>query len=78
MDDLDEIRRRLRITNLEARIELREIEAEALVREIRSPLTSAARRAEAIERRTALLTERSAIKTELDEMRLWFPVMARH
>jgi hypothetical protein len=30
---MDEIRRRLRITNLEARFELREIEAEALIRE---------------------------------------------
>jgi hypothetical protein len=43
MDELDEIRRRMRLGNLEARIALREIEAAALTREINPPLTSAAR-----------------------------------
>jgi hypothetical protein len=43
MDELDEIRCRMRLGNLEARIALREIEAAALTREINPPLTSAAR-----------------------------------
>jgi hypothetical protein len=68
-DELDEIRWRMRVTNLEARSELREIEAAALAREIASPLTPATRRSEAIGRRDALLREASELKAELDQMR---------
>jgi hypothetical protein len=78
MDELGEIRRRLRISNLEARLALREIEAAALTREITSPLTSANRKGEAIQSRDAALTEASVIKADLDEMRRSFPRLARH
>ncbi len=43
MDDLDEIRLRIRISNLQARLELCEIEILALSREISSPLTDSER-----------------------------------
>ena len=78
MDDLEDILHRMRVSNLEARLELREIEAAAYTREIASPLTYATRRAEAIERRDAVLIELSRIRAELDEMRRSFPLLARH
>jgi hypothetical protein len=77
-NELDEIRWRLRVSNLEARVELREIEAAALTREITSPLTSAARQAEAMQRRQTLLTEASELKAELDQMHRSVPVWTRH
>ena len=40
MDELDEIRLRMHISKLEARLALREIESETLAREIKSSLTS--------------------------------------
>ena len=78
MDEMDDIRLRLRISNLEARLALREIEAAALTREIASPLTSSKRREEVIQSRDAALTEASVINAELDEMRRLFPRLARH
>jgi hypothetical protein len=47
MDYSNDIRRRLKISTLQARRELLEIERDALVREIDSPKTSLARKAEA-------------------------------
>jgi len=78
MDELDEIRCRLRVSNLEARIALLEIEAAALTREIASPLTSARRGTELIPRRDAMLTEATRLNAELDELRGSFPSWARH
>jgi hypothetical protein len=49
MEDLDEIRLRMKISKLEARLALREIEIAALNREINSPLTSLERRYKARE-----------------------------
>jgi hypothetical protein len=72
-NELDEIRWRMRVTNLEARIELREIDAAAFTREIASPLTPATRRTELIARRAATLTEVSKLKAELDLVRRSFP-----
>jgi hypothetical protein len=77
-NELDEIRWRLRVSNLEARVELREIEAAALMHEITSPLTPAARQAEAIQRREALLTESIELKAELDQMRRSLPSSNQH
>jgi hypothetical protein len=77
-DELDEIRWRLRVSNLEARKELREIEAAALTREITSPLTSAVRQTEALQRRTVLLAEAFELKAELDQMRRSIPSWTRH
>ena len=67
MDDLDEIRLRMRISNLQAKLELRELETLALSREISSPLTASQRRSQAVERRDDMLTERSEITKKLDE-----------
>ena len=78
IDDLDEIRCRMRLSNLEARIELRDIEATALFREINSPLTSAPRRTELTRRRDSLLTEVSELKVELDKVRTSFPSWTLH
>jgi hypothetical protein len=78
MDDLDDIHRRMRISNLQARCELHEIEAAGLTREIASPLTCSQRRAEAIERGNAALAEFSEIKAELDEMLRSLPSMNRN
>jgi hypothetical protein len=66
------------VSNLEARVDLREIEAAALTREITSPLTSVARQTEAIQRRQALLTEASELKGELDQMRRSIPSWTGH
>ena len=77
-DEIDEIRWRLRVSNLEARIELREIEAAASIREIASPLTSAPRKTELAQRRLDLLREAAALKTELDQMRQSKPSWTRH
>ena len=68
-DELDEIRWRMRVSNLEARVELGEIEAAALAREVASPLTSEIRKAEVDQRRDAILTEISELKAKLDQMR---------
>ena len=73
-DELDEIRGRMRVSNLEARVELREIEAAASTREITSPLTSATRRTELIQRRDALTTEVSELKAELERVRKSCPL----
>ena len=72
-NELDEIRWRMRVTNLEARIELREIDAAACTREIASPLTPATRRSELIAHRAATLTEVSKLKAELEQVRRSFP-----
>jgi hypothetical protein len=77
MDEMDELHFRMRITNLQARLELREIEIIALSREIASPLTTSERRAEAIELRYARLNERSEVTRELDEIHASFPQFDR-
>ena len=77
-NELDEIRWRMRVSNLEARVELCEIEATALAREIASPLTPETRRGEATDRRCTLVTKASDLKSELEEVRRSFPLWARH
>ena len=77
-DETEDIHRRMRISNLEARLALYEIDAAALLREIMSPLTSAKRRAEAIQLQEIALTEVSAIKAELDITYRSFPHLIRH
>lgn len=68
-DDLEDIHRRLRISNLEARLELHEIEITALSKVIASPLPSARRREKAKELREVQQAEWWKIKAELDQMR---------
>jgi hypothetical protein len=75
-NELDEIRWRMRVTNLEARIELREIDIAAFTREIASPLTSTTRRAELTTHRAVMLEEVSKLKAELDQVRRTFPAGA--
>jgi hypothetical protein len=75
-NEIDEIRWRMRVTNLEARIELREIDIAAFTREIASPLTPATRRAELTALRAAMLAEVSKLKAELDQMRRSIPTRA--
>ena len=67
----------MRISNLEARLEMLEIEIAALGREIESPLTSSTRRAEISERREADRVITSGINAELDELRRSYPRLAR-
>jgi hypothetical protein len=73
MDELGEIRLRMRISKLEARLALREIEGAALKREINSPLTSLARRNKASESLDAARSEGANLITELDEIRRSHP-----
>jgi hypothetical protein len=68
-DDLDDIRYRLRISKLEARLVLREIECAALIREINSPLTSSERRTEATEQWETWRDESLEISEELKTLR---------
>lgn len=77
-DELDEIRIRMRISNLEARLAMREIEIAGLSREISSPLTASKRRAQADECRDAEQADLWRIKAELDELRISYPRLARH
>lgn len=65
MDHLDDIHRRMRIANLEARRELREIERADLSRKIDSPLTTTPERKAAMERRDAVITEWAGIVEQL-------------
>lgn len=78
MDEMDEIRYRLRISKLEAKLALRQIEAEALAREIRSPLTSAPRREQATDLRDAALAESSELLADLKSLHNQFPHLVRH
>lgn len=73
MYNIDDVRRRMRISNLEARLALHEIDVAALNRELKSPLTPTSRQQEAFKRRDFALTEAAQIKGELDEMRRLFP-----
>jgi len=67
----------MRISNLEAKFELHQIETAALTRAIASPLTSSQRRTEAINRRDAALVELNEIEAELAKMRRSFPRLDR-
>jgi len=69
MDHLDDIRYKMRVSKLEAKLALREIDNAALTREIRSPLISYERRTEAFQRREALQGEWSEIMEELKGLR---------
>ena len=69
MDDMDDISFRLRVSKLEAKRELCEIERSALLREINSRLTSLSRRAEALAKRRVLATESAKITEELKQIR---------
>lgn len=69
MDDLDNVRLRMRIANLEARRELCEIEQSALSREINAPLTSEAAREAAMERCADLMAEWDEIVAQLQSHR---------
>lgn len=75
IDDLEDVHRRMRISNLEARLELHEIEIAALSKEIASPLTSLRRREEARALRDLQQAEWWEIKAELDGMRKLNPPM---
>ena len=68
MDDLDELHRRMRIANLEARRELCEIERDALTGEINSSLTSEQARKAAARRRDLLWTEWVEIVEEMKSL----------
>jgi hypothetical protein len=78
MDEMDELRIRMLVSKLEARLALREIEAAALSREIASPLTSERRREDARECRETALAQGSTIRTELESLRKSHPGLARH
>jgi len=57
MDEMDNIHRRLTVCKLQARRELFEIDRDALVREMKSPLTSRARWQAAFVRREQLVSQ---------------------
>jgi hypothetical protein len=78
MDDMDELRIRMLVSKLEARLALCEIEAAALTKEIASPLTSERRREQANESRETALAQGRAIWTELESLRSSYPDVARH
>ena len=78
MDQMNEVRLRMRVSKLEARLALVEIETAALSREIASPLTSERRRAEAKECRDTALARGSTIRTELENLCKSYPGLARH
>jgi hypothetical protein len=67
----------MRMSNLEAKLALHEIDAAALSRKIDSPLTSAIKRGEANRLRDLALTKVAQIKGQLNEMRRLFPDLTR-
>ena len=69
MDQISEILLNLTITEREAQLALREIERNALNREIENPRTDPERRSEALLRRNRSLAEWGAIMTELEHLR---------
>jgi hypothetical protein len=71
MDEIDDIRHRLRVSNLQARQELLEIERTSLLREINSSLTSQDRRTEAITKRDELTTQWAEVVEELQALPLF-------
>ena len=78
MDPMDEIRQRLKISNLEAKIALIEIETARHAREISSPLTSAERRDEVVANRDDALSKVLSLRQELEALRMRFPTLAAH
>lgn len=71
MNDFDDVRRRLLISNLQAKRELCEMERIALMREIQSPLTPQDRIEEAVERRVELRKQCEEITARLDDLGDW-------
>jgi hypothetical protein len=69
MEPMDDINRRLRVSRLEAKRELIEIERDALLNEINSSLTSQDRREEAFARREELMSQWNGIMEELEILR---------
>jgi hypothetical protein len=69
VSEIEEICRRLQLTNLKAQLALREIEHVGLNFEIDSLQTSPERKAEATARRDAALIEWGEIFTELEDLR---------
>jgi hypothetical protein len=65
MDELNDILRRLWVSDLQARRELLEIERDALIHEITSPLTSQDRRAEVFLLRDELGSQLAEVVEEL-------------
>ena len=78
MNRTEEIHVRLRITNLEARLALAEIEIAALTREIGSPLMSDEERAVAVHRKETIEAGVPAIRAELEQMRNTYPKEAQY
>jgi hypothetical protein len=65
MDELQDILRRLWVSDLQARRELLEIQRDALMHEITSPLTSQDRRKEAFVLRDELMSQWAKVVEEL-------------
>ncbi len=65
MADLQDILRRLWVSDLQARRELLEIQRDALMHEINSPLTSQERRAEVFVLRDELMSQWAEVVEEL-------------
>jgi hypothetical protein len=77
MDGMDEIRLRMRISNLEAQLALREIERDALTREIKSPWMSFENKDHARERLSRAQDEWHRAKDELEKLSLAYPEIRR-
>jgi len=75
---MDELRVRLLVSKLEARLALREIDVAALSKEIAPPLTSEKRREQAIESRETALVQASTFKAELESLRRSHPHLTRY
>jgi hypothetical protein len=65
MDEMDDIRRRLRVSKLQGQRDLLEIERDALIREITSPLASQERREEVFMLRDELKSKCAKVVEEL-------------
>jgi hypothetical protein len=77
MDATAEIRLRLKISKLEARLELREIEIAALSREIAASLTTPDQTRKIRERLDAVQQERAILVTELASLQRLEPAIHR-
>lgn len=68
MDERDDIHWRLRVSSLQAKREMLEIERAALLREINSSLTPEKQRDEALERRLVLAEQCGEITKQLEAL----------
>jgi hypothetical protein len=77
MDDTEELHLRMQVTNLEARLEMCEIERADLRRILKTPLSSSARISEGLKRSRTLEEQARTLSQQLEKLRSTHPHLKR-